>query len=91
MADAAVIGVYDEEQATEIPRAYVVVKPGVEQDDKTANAIKTFIADQVISYKQIKSLVFRSEIPKSPTGKILRKILREEVKQEAAAKVKAKL
>ncbi|KAJ8658375.1 hypothetical protein O0I10_006060 [Lichtheimia ornata] len=91
VADAAVIGVYDEEQATEIPRAYVVVKPGVEQDDKTANAIKTFIAEQVISYKQIKSLVFRPEIPKSPTGKILRKILREEVKQEAAAKVKAKL
>ncbi|KAI7878323.1 acetyl-CoA synthetase-like protein [Lichtheimia hyalospora FSU 10163] len=86
VADCAVIGVYNEEEVTEIPRAYIVLKPGVERSKETAESLQAFIAKQVAHFKQIKSVIFRDEIPKSATGKILRKILKEEVKQELAAK-----
>ncbi|KAI8146500.1 hypothetical protein BJV82DRAFT_598767 [Fennellomyces sp. T-0311] len=86
VADCAVIGVYDREQVTEIPRAYVVLKPGVEQSEQTARELQKFVSENVISYKQIRSVVFREQIPKSATGKILRNILRNEVKEEEAKK-----
>ena len=55
--------------------------------------LKQFVAEKVITYKRIQSLVFRDQIPKSATGKILRNILRKEVKEEeeAAAKRSSKL
>ncbi|KAI9485069.1 hypothetical protein BDB00DRAFT_851723 [Zychaea mexicana] len=86
VADCAVIGVYDREQVTEIPRAYIVLKPGVERSEKTAEELKKFVAEKVISYKKIQSLIFRDQIPKSATGKILRNVLRIEVKEEEAKK-----
>ena len=72
VADAAVIGVPDEE-AGEIPAAFVVLKPGA---DATAPDIQGFVADRVASYKQIRRLTFVDQIPKSPSGKILRRLLR---------------
>ncbi|KAI9249472.1 hypothetical protein BDA99DRAFT_523892 [Phascolomyces articulosus] len=84
VADCAVIGVYDHEQVTEIPRAYIVTKPGVEQNEKTSEELKRFVAEKVINYKRIQSLMFREQIPKSATGKILRNVLRKEVKEEEA-------
>ncbi|KAJ7497319.1 hypothetical protein FB451DRAFT_1210974 [Mycena latifolia] len=71
--DAAVIGVYDEKECTEVPRAYVVA-------DKTvisAKAIQDFIKGRLASHKQLRGGVeFVATIPKSPSGKILRKDLR---------------
>ena len=75
VADAAVIGLPDNE-AGEIPAAYVVVKPGQTTD---AAEIQTFVADNVASYKQVRSVTFIDAIPKSASGKILRRILRDEV------------
>ena len=77
IADAAVIGLPDDE-AGEIPAAYVVLKPG---QDPTAADIQRFVADQVASYKQVRKLTFVEEIPKSPSGKILRRVLRDQAKQ----------
>ena len=76
IADAAVIGLPDDE-AGEIPAAYVVLKAG---QDTTAADIQRFVADQVASYKQIRKLTFVDEIPKSPSGKILRRVLRDQAK-----------
>ncbi|KAI9257311.1 hypothetical protein BDA99DRAFT_516103 [Phascolomyces articulosus] len=89
--DCAVIGVYDREQVTEIPRAYIVTKPGVEQNEKTTEIIKKFVAEKVITYKRIQSVVYREQIPKSATGKILRNVLRKEVKEEEEARRASKL
>lgn len=84
--DAAVIGIRDESQATEVPRAYVVKKPGTEV---SAQEIIDFIRQNLASHKQLRGgVVFIDEVPKSPSGKILRKNIREWVANETP---KAKL
>jgi 4-coumarate--CoA ligase len=73
VADVAVIGLPDDE-AGEIPAAYVVLRQG---HDATEADIQRFVADSVASYKQVRRVTFVEEIPKSPSGKILRRVLRE--------------
>lgn len=74
IADAAVIGLPDDE-AGEIPAAYVVLKQG---QDATAADIQGFVAENVASYKQVRKLTFVDAIPKSASGKILRRVLRNQ-------------
>ena len=73
IADAAVIGVLDDE-AGEIPAAFVVLRPDAEA---SAEDIQAFVAERVASYKQIRRLTFIDAVPKSPSGKILRRMLRD--------------
>ncbi len=73
IADAAVIGVPNVE-AGEIPRAFIVVKPGSEV---TAPEITAFMEGHVATYKVIHDIVFIGEVPKSASGKILRRMLRD--------------
>ncbi|ORZ02504.1 hypothetical protein BCR43DRAFT_465599 [Syncephalastrum racemosum] len=82
VADAAVIGVYDSAQATEVPRAYIAVAAEVPRNEETANKLKKYVADQVAHFKQLGSVRFVDAIPKSATGKILRNILRQQVQEE---------
>ena len=73
VADAAVIPVADEE-AGEIPKAYVVLKPAI---PATAAEIMEFVAEHVATYKQVRVVEFIDTIPKSASGKILRRVLRD--------------
>ena len=73
VADAAVIPIPDDE-AGEIPKAFVVLKPGAEA---TAGELQEFIAGQVANFKQIRQLEFIEAIPKAVSGKILRRVLRD--------------
>ena len=73
VADAGVIGIPDEE-AGEIPKAFVTLK---EKGSVSEQDIKDFVADEVATFKQLREVEFVDEIPKSPTGKILRRILRD--------------
>ena len=73
VADAAVIGVADDE-AGELPKAFIALKEG---GTATAEDIQQFVADQVAHYKQIRLVSFVEEIPKSASGKILRRLLRD--------------
>lgn len=84
--DAAVIGVWDGSQATEVPRAYVVVKPEI---NLKAREVVEFVAKNLSNHKRLRGgVVFVKEIAKSPSGKILRKELRQQVATEEAAKAK---
>ncbi len=73
VADVAVIGIPDDE-AGELPKAFIVRKPGATVD---AQALQAFVAGHVATYKQIKVVEFIDAIPKSASGKILRRVLRE--------------
>jgi len=74
VADAAVIGLPDDE-AGEIPAGFVVLKEGAEA---TAEDIQAFVAERVASYKQVRTLTFIDAVPKSASGKILRRVLRDQ-------------
>jgi acyl-CoA synthetase (AMP-forming)/AMP-acid ligase II len=76
IADAAVIPSPDEE-AGEIPKAFIVRQQHAR--DLTGDAVMEFVAGQVAPYKKVRLVEFVDEIPKSASGKILR---RELVKQE---------
>jgi acyl-CoA synthetase (AMP-forming)/AMP-acid ligase II len=69
IADAAVIPVPDEE-AGEIPKAFVVLK-----GETTPEAIMEYVAGKVAPHKKIRQLEIVEQIPKSASGKILRRIL----------------
>lgn len=90
--DVAVIGVHDEERATEVPRAYVVPKKGVEVGKKTEEDIKQWLGSKVANHKRLRGGVkFVDEIPKSASGKILRRVLKVQAQEEAKKGIKAKL
>jgi 4-coumarate--CoA ligase len=73
IADAAVVGRPNAESG-EIPVAFVVLRPGSEA---TGQEIQDFVAGKVANYKQIREVVFIDVIPKSASGKILRRLLRD--------------
>lgn len=84
MADCAVIQVPDE-RAGEVPKAFVVRSASVadKSDEEVAKIVYKHVADHKASYKWIKGGVeFLSEIPKSPSGKILRRLLRDKEKEK---------
>jgi len=61
------------EEAGELPKAFITLAPGAEL---TEQDVKDFVAGQVASYKQIRLVEFIDEVPKSASGKILRRELR---------------
>jgi 4-coumarate--CoA ligase len=75
IADAAVIGQPDDE-AGELPVAFAVLKPGM---TATADEVRAFIAAQVATYKQLHRVTFIEAVPKSASGKILRRLLRDQL------------
>lgn len=85
VADAGVIGIYDKSEATEWPRAYVVpqrvdlVKNQDRQGlEELAATLKALVEKRTAKYKWlIGGLVFVEAIPKSPSGKILRRVIKD--------------
>ena len=63
----------DDERSGELPRAFVVRS----SDDLTEQQVEDYVKGRVAEYKQLKGGVkFIKEIPKSPSGKILRRLLK---------------
>ena len=91
--DVAVLGLYDATQATEIPRAYIVPAQGVRRSKETEEEMADWLAARVASHKRLRAGVrFVDEIPKTASGKILRRVLKQKAMQEEEGKsLKAKL
>jgi len=88
VADAAVIGV-PEERAGEVPKAFVVLKPGQKQSKETSDSIIAFLGGKLAPHKQLRGGVeFMEAIPKAASGKILRRILRDQEKEKQKQKQK---
>jgi acyl-coenzyme A synthetase/AMP-(fatty) acid ligase len=81
VADAAVVGCPDRE-AGEIPKALVVCRHPVSADELLA-----FVAQRVAPHEKVRRLEFIDAIPKSPSGKILRRVLAERDRGAATARM----
>jgi len=73
--DVAVVSIKDE-MSGELPKAFVVLKPGVAKDASVGRDIINYVKEKKIRYKWIKEVEIIDAIPKSTSGKILRKDLR---------------
>jgi acyl-CoA synthetase (AMP-forming)/AMP-acid ligase II len=77
--DVAILGMKDD-YSGELPKAYVVLKPGIKAESAVGRDIIAYVKDKKVRYKWIKEVEFIDEIPKSPSGKILRRVLRDKEK-----------
>jgi acyl-CoA synthetase (AMP-forming)/AMP-acid ligase II len=80
VADAAVIPTPDE-RTGEIPKAFIVLTKGA---SASPEEIMAFVSARVAPYKKVRQVEFVEEIPKSATGKILRRVLVEHERSRAA-------
>jgi len=71
--EATALGVEDEDFGARL-RAFVVVKEGAQV---TEDAIKEYVRDHLARYKVPREVVFLAELPRNPTGKILKRELRQ--------------
>src|ERR1043165_448927 len=69
VADAAVIP-YPDDEAGEVPKGIIVTKQPID-----AQALLEFVAQRVAPHKRLRHIEFVDKIPKSPSGKILRRVL----------------
>lgn len=80
VSDAAVIGIPHEAHG-EVPRAYVVLKPN---SSLKTEALYEFVSAKVAAYKNLKGgIAFVDSIPKTPSGKILRRQLKLQYQNES--------
>jgi acyl-CoA synthetase (AMP-forming)/AMP-acid ligase II len=71
VGDAAVVPI-PHDAGGEAPKAFVVAT-----GDLDADALMSWVAERVAPYKRIRAVEFVDHIPKSPSGKILRRVLRD--------------
>lgn len=78
VADVAVIGVPDEVRG-QIAKAFVVLKPG---QSITSDQLIEYCRGKIATYKLPREVVFVNELPRTPTGKLLRRVLRQPAPQK---------
>lgn len=69
VADAAVVR-HPDQAAGEVPKAYLVLRDAVSEQE-----LMDWVAERVAPYKRVRLVEFTDSIPKSPSGKILRRLL----------------
>lgn len=74
-----------DEDAGEVPAACVVINRDATESEED---IMNYVASNVASYKRVRSVHFMETIPKSPSGKIMRRILKEKITEKIKANVK---
>ncbi len=73
VADVGVIGVHDELRG-QIAKAFVVLKPG---ESLSPEELIAFCRDKIATYKLPREVVMVNELPRTPTGKLLRRVLKQ--------------
>ena len=76
VTDVAVFGIPNDEFGEEV-KAVVQAAPGVETGDALADELSQFSRDQLASFKVPRSFDFMDELPRLPTGKLYKRLLRD--------------
>lgn len=80
--DCAVLGILDD-YAGERPKAYVVLKPGRKPSEDMGRRLLAYVMEKKKArYKWIREVEFAESVPKSPSGKILRRVLRDKERRK---------
>jgi len=74
---SAVIGIFDEKSG-EIPVAYLELEEDIEEFDK--GKLRAFLKERLANYKVPKHIHIIPELPKNATGKVLKRVLKEQLK-----------
>jgi len=82
VAECAVIGAPDAERGA-IVKAFVVLRPGFAPDAALARALQDHVKADIAPYKYPRAIEFRAALPKTPSGKIQRAVLRREAEAVA--------
>ncbi|MEV0575016.1 class I adenylate-forming enzyme family protein [Streptomyces sp. NPDC050392] len=83
VAQAAVVGA-PSASAGEIPAAFVVLRPGVEPGGDVCDELMGYVAERVAPYQKVRDLRVVGSLPLTPTGKILKTALRDQLTEDAA-------
>ena len=78
--DCAVLGIKDD-YSGEKPKAYIVRKGGALSERELGEALLRYVQEKKVRHKWLKEIEFIGEIPKSASGKILRRVLRDLAKK----------
>jgi len=82
VAEAAVIGVPDEIKG-EVPKAFVILQKGYEASDELAETLRAHVAEQIGKIARPDSLEFVASLPKTRSGKIMRRLLKAKERGES--------
>ncbi|KAF7925427.1 uncharacterized protein EAE97_010508 [Botrytis byssoidea] len=92
--DCCVVGVFDKERETEVPVGFLVGKASVGKEDrklygeKEGMEVKKWLEGKVADYKRLRGGVrWVESIPKSASGKILRRVFKDQIKKEGEGKI----
>ncbi|EEQ90719.2 4-coumarate:coenzyme A ligase [Blastomyces dermatitidis ER-3] len=77
VSDTAVLGKMDD-YAGERPKAYVVLIPGVEKSEGVGRELMEYVRERKVRFKWVEEIEFTDAVPKSTSGKILRRVLKEQ-------------
>lgn len=78
--DVAIISTFSDHVASEVPLAYVVLKIPHKATAKTARDLIEYASERTAPYKRLTGgIIWIDQIPKSPSGKILKRVLKERV------------
>ncbi|CAK7200312.1 hypothetical protein SEUCBS139899_003003 [Sporothrix eucalyptigena] len=76
VVDCAVIGITDDAFSSERPKAYVVLQKGLQPSEVLGRQLMDYVKEKRVRYKWVKEIEFIDEIPRNPSGKVLRRILK---------------
>lgn len=85
--ECAVVGIPDEDLTVgERPKAFIILKSDFKSSKELADEITKFCGDRIAPYKKIREVEFIDQIPKTPVGKVLKRVLRDKDLQKAKGK-----